>query len=125
VAVGLVAAALAEHRPGRLVGVAVGAAVASGLLFVLHVAKPAGMGFGDVKYAVAIGAVLGWWGIATVVIGLFAGFLVGSVIGLTQAVRAGKLRGATMPFGPSLAIGAVAALLWGQPIAHWYTHLLH
>jgi len=123
VGVGLVAAALAEHRPGKLVGVAVGAAAASGFLFVLHVIKPAGMGFGDVKYAVAIGAVLGWWGIGTVVVGVMAGFFIGSVVGVAQATRAGKLRGATMPFGPALAMGAVVGILWGSRIVDWYSGL--
>jgi leader peptidase (prepilin peptidase) / N-methyltransferase len=123
VAIGLVAAALADGTPRKLVGVALGAALASGFLFLLHVAKPGGMGFGDVKYAVAIGAVLGWTGLGNVVVGLMAGFLIGSVIGIAQAVRAGKLRGATMPFGPSLAAGALFALLWGRPLLDWYTGL--
>lgn len=124
VALGLIVAALAEGRPGKLVGVAVGAASASGFLFVLHVVKPNGMGFGDVKYAVAIGAVLGWWGIGAVTVGVLAGFFIGSIIGVAQAARAGKLRGATMPFGPSLAMGAMVGILWGTAIVDWYQGLL-
>jgi len=121
VAVGLTAAALADHTPRKLVAVAIGAALASGFLFVLHVAKPGGMGFGDVKYAVAIGAVLGWFGLWHVAVGLLAGFLIGSVIGLVQAAVTGRLRGATMPFGPSLAMGALFAVLWGQHVIDWYS----
>ena len=120
VAVGLTAAALADHTPRKLVAVAIGAAVASGFLFVLHVAKPGGMGYGDVKYAVAIGAVLGWFGLWHVAVGLLAAFLIGSVVGLAQAAASGKLRGATMPFGPSLAAGALAAVLWGHHVIDWY-----
>ena len=121
VAVGLTAAALADHAPHKLVAVAAGAAIASGFLFVLHVAKPGGMGFGDVKYAVAIGGVLGWFGLWHVAVGLLAGFLIGSVVGLAQAATTGRLRGATMPFGPSLAAGALVAVLWGKPVIDWYS----
>jgi leader peptidase (prepilin peptidase) / N-methyltransferase len=123
VGIGLVGAALADGTPGKLVGVAAGAALASGFLFVLHVAKPGGMGFGDVKYAVALGAALGWFGIGHVLVGLFLGFLIGSVIGVVQAVRAGRLRGAKMPFGPSLAAGAIVTIAWGRPLIDWYLGL--
>ena len=125
VAAGLVGAALADGTPGKLVGVAVGAAAASGFLYLLHVAKPGGMGFGDVKYAVAMGAVLGWFGLGRVAVGLLAGFLAGSVVGVAQAVRAGRLRGATMPFGPALAAGAMFAIVWGQSVIDWYRGLLN
>jgi leader peptidase (prepilin peptidase)/N-methyltransferase len=71
------------------------------------------MGFGDVKLAVGMGAVLGWYGWSTVLLGAFAGFLLGALHGaaLVAVRRAG--RKTTIPFGPFLLAGALAGLLIG------------
>jgi len=45
---------------------------------VLFLIAPRGFGFGDVKLSLALGAVLGWYGWAIVLIGTFAGVLLGS-----------------------------------------------
>ncbi len=81
--------------------------------FVLWLVNPGGMGFGDVKLAIGIGAVLGWYGWGTVLVGTFAGFLLGAVYGgaLVVARRAG--RRTAIPFGPFLITGAYLGLLAG------------
>ncbi|TVZ81342.1 leader peptidase (prepilin peptidase)/N-methyltransferase [Streptomyces sp. BK340] len=81
--------------------------------YVLYLINPAGMGFGDVKLALGMGAVLGWYGWPTVLLGTFAGFLLGALYGgaLVLARRAG--RRTVIPFGPFLLAGAVAGLLIG------------
>lgn len=82
-----------------------------GLLW-LH--RPA-MGRGDAKLAAAMGA---WLGGGPLVVGLFLGFLLGSVVGLVLWAVRGKKE--PFPFGPMLASGGVAALFVGEPLARWY-----
>ncbi|MEU3826083.1 A24 family peptidase [Streptomyces sp. NPDC029080] len=79
----------------------------------LYRINPGGMGFGDVKLAVGAGAVLGWYGWPTVLLGTFAAFLLGALYGgaLVLARRAG--RRTAVPFGPFLLAGTLAGLLVG------------
>jgi leader peptidase (prepilin peptidase)/N-methyltransferase len=71
------------------------------------------MGFGDVKLALGAGAVLGWYGWSVVLLGTFAGFLLGAFYGgaLVVARRAG--RRTAIAFGPFLIAGAYLGLLVG------------
>ncbi|WP_345057468.1 prepilin peptidase [Streptomyces rameus] len=81
--------------------------------YVLYRINPGGMGFGDVKLAVGSGAVLGWYGWPTVLLGTFAAFLLGALYGgaLVLARRAG--RKTAVPFGPFLLAGTLTGLLVG------------
>ncbi|MCG8966330.1 MULTISPECIES: prepilin peptidase [Streptomyces] len=81
--------------------------------FVLFLVNPAGMAFGDVKLALGAGAVLGWYGWPTLMLGTFAGFLLGALYGgaLVVAGRAG--RGTAIAFGPFLLAGAFLGVLAG------------
>ncbi|MBV2355023.1 A24 family peptidase [Streptomyces sp. J2-1] len=99
----------AGHWPTALYG----ALALGGGYLVLFLVNPSGMGFGDVKLAVGTGAVLGWYGWSTVLLGTFAGFLLGALWAgaLVLARRAG--RGTAVPFGPFLLGGAVLGLLTG------------
>jgi leader peptidase (prepilin peptidase) / N-methyltransferase len=51
-----------------------------------------GFGFGDVKLALVLGAVLGWYSWAIVLVGTFVGYVLGALygIGLILAGRAGR-----------------------------------
>ncbi|MDQ1425477.1 MAG: leader peptidase (prepilin peptidase) / N-methyltransferase [Acidimicrobiaceae bacterium] len=120
----LVLAGLIDHRPRSIAMAAVGAVIAGGFLFVVWFAVPKALGFGDVKYGLVFGALLGWFGLGHVVIGLFLGYLCGSVIGIGMMIVKRKARGLIMPFGPSLALGAWIAALWGTEILDWYRNLL-
>jgi leader peptidase (prepilin peptidase)/N-methyltransferase len=106
------AAALPEHA-GHWLTALLGALVLGGAYFLLFLVNPDGMGFGDVKLALGLGAVLGWYGWATVFLGTFAGFLFGGLygLGLVLARRAG--RRTAIPFGPFLIAGALVGLLTG------------
>ncbi|WP_135230189.1 prepilin peptidase [Deinococcus fonticola] len=79
---------------------------------------PVAMGFGDVKLMAAIGAFLGW---QAVLVALVVSVFAGAVIGL---VMMAMKKGNKIPFGPYLAIGAVVALFWGEPIIRWYSGLM-
>ncbi|WTH77361.1 prepilin peptidase [Streptomyces sp. NBC_00828] len=107
-----VAAAVPEHAGDWLTAL-FGALALGGGYFVLFLINPNGMGFGDVKLALGLGAVLGWYGWSVVFLGTFAGFLLGALYGagLVVARRAG--RKSSIPFGPFLIAGAYAGLLVG------------
>ena len=79
----------------------------------LFLISPNGMGFGDVKLALGLGAVLGWYGWGSVVLGTFAGFLFGGLYGLALVVARRAGRRTSIPFGPFLIAGAFVGLLIG------------
>ncbi|HEX8929709.1 MAG TPA: A24 family peptidase, partial [Actinomycetota bacterium] len=58
----LLAASLAEHDLGRMTRALAAAAVAAAVLLALALISPAGMGLGDVKFALVLGLALGWLG---------------------------------------------------------------
>jgi leader peptidase (prepilin peptidase)/N-methyltransferase len=101
---------------------ALGALGASGFLLAAALAYPAGMGMGDVKLALLMGAAVG----KTVSVALMAGLLAGMIPGLVLFARHGaKARKMGIPFGPFLALGSVVALFWGHDILHAYFSALH
>ena len=79
------------------------------------------MGRGDLKFLAAIGAFLGW---RAVLFSLFAGSLLGSVIGLVTLVAGKPVWSAKLPFGPYLAFGALTWMFFGEVVLHWYGNLL-
>jgi leader peptidase (prepilin peptidase) / N-methyltransferase len=97
-----------------------GAGLMFGLYFLLAVAKPGGMGFGDVKLAGLLGLYLGFAGWSALAVGAFAAFLLGGVVGL--ALIAGRLasRRSAIPFGPFMLAGAACGLAFGAPVTGWY-----
>lgn len=78
-----------------------------------------GMGMGDAKLAAMMGA---WLGPERLVVALFMGFLLGSVIGLILKYRAGKSE--PFPFGPALVVGTFAGLFVGESVWRWYMGLM-
>ncbi|WP_324786340.1 A24 family peptidase [Streptomyces sp. H51] len=107
------AAALVPEHAGDWLTALYGALALGGAFFVLFLINPGGMGFGDVKLAVGLGAALGWYGWPTLMLGTFAAFLLGAVYGgaLVALRRAG--RKTAIPFGPFLITGAFLGLLVG------------
>ncbi len=100
---------------------ALGAVGASGFLLAAALAYPAGMGMGDVKLALMLGAMLG----KTTPVGMLAGMLaalVPSVVLLARHGRAARKMG--LPFAPFLSLGAVLALFAGHPLLHAYLTLM-
>jgi leader peptidase (prepilin peptidase)/N-methyltransferase len=100
---------------------ALGALGASGFLFVAALAYPAGMGMGDVKLALLMGAMLG----RTVGVALMLGMIVALVPGVVLLAKHGqKARKMGIPFGPFLALGSVVALFWGHALLGAYLSLM-
>ena len=98
---------------------AIAAVAACAFLLAAALIYPAGMGMGDVKLCLLLGAMLG----RTVPVALFVGMLAALVPGLYLLARHGsKARKMGIPLGPFLALGAVVALFWGHPILHLWLH---
>ncbi|MFN7729004.1 MAG: prepilin peptidase [Bdellovibrio sp.] len=118
--IGLAGAALSPDRSflDSVLGLVFGGGFLWAVAYFYYVLrKEEGMGGGDIKLLGWIGAVLGWQSIAFTII---AASLVGSVIGLLAASRDNKGMKTVIPFGPSLAFGAVLYVLAGQNISELY-----
>jgi leader peptidase (prepilin peptidase)/N-methyltransferase len=75
------------------------------------------MGFGDVKLVAFFGALLGPWGaLLSIVFGSLLGTL---VIAPLQALGK-REKGAELPFGPFLYLGAYVAFAFGRSLWNWY-----
>jgi len=116
----LVVAALAEGDIRRMETAIAGAAIAFGILLLVHLISPASMGFGDVRLAFILGLFLGWFDLSHVAIGLFVGFALGAIVGVGLMLFGGRTRKDSVSFGPFLAAGAAVAVLFGDPLLHWW-----
>jgi leader peptidase (prepilin peptidase)/N-methyltransferase len=95
---------------------------ASLFLLLAALAYPRGMGMGDVKLALLLGAALG----RTVPIAMFAGMLTALVPSAVLFARHGSAaRKMAIPFAPFLALGGLLGLFAGHELLHAYLNLLH
>ncbi|HQZ40075.1 MAG TPA: prepilin peptidase [Vicinamibacterales bacterium] len=101
-----------------LMGATLGAGILYGIAAVYFaVRREEGLGMGDVKMLAMIGAFLGWKAVlVTLILASFSGALVG--VGLIAASRGGMRL--ALPFGTFLSVGALAAMLVGEPLVTWY-----
>ena len=100
----------AQALLGAALGFIVLRGLAAGAKWML---KASAVGGGDVKTMAAVGAYLGPPG---VVLTIFLGALLGSVIFGPVSYRTGRL----VPFGTFLAAGAAVTYRWGDAITAWY-----
>lgn len=99
---------------------AIGAAALFGFYLLLALIHPAGMGFGDVKLAGVIGAVLAFLSYGTLFTGAVLAFVMAAIVGvMVLATRRGRL-GTTIPFGPYMIAAALVAILAADPLARAY-----
>jgi leader peptidase (prepilin peptidase)/N-methyltransferase len=98
---------LALTDPGLLPGRVAWALGAGGFLLAAALARPDGMGLGDVKLAAVLGLYLGHG----VVAALLAAFATGALAGVAIiSARGWQARSQAIPFAPFLALGALLAL---------------
>jgi leader peptidase (prepilin peptidase)/N-methyltransferase len=94
---------------------------ASLFLLLAALAYPSGMGMGDVKLALLLGAALG----RTVPVAMFAGMLSALVPSAVLFARHGSAaRKMGIPFAPFLALGGLLGLFAGHPLVDAYLNLL-
>jgi leader peptidase (prepilin peptidase) / N-methyltransferase len=86
-------------------------------MLIIHLIYPKGMGLGDVKLSLMLGAFL----VKNVIVGLFLGFLLGSISGLILIISGKKKIKQEIPFGPFISMGSIIALFAGEYILKWYS----
>jgi len=96
---------------------ALAAVGAAGFLLVAALAYPKGMGMGDVKLALLLGAMLGRSVTVALMVGCCAALVPAVVLAFRHGTRARKI---AIPFAPFLAFGAVVALFYGNAILDRY-----
>ena len=93
-----------------------GWAIAGGLFLLLWVVYPRGMGYGDVRLSGVLGIALGNVGWPALVTGLYAGFVLGAVVGgVLSLARVVDRKG--YPFGPFMLVGSVVGIVLSQVLA--------
>jgi leader peptidase (prepilin peptidase)/N-methyltransferase len=107
-------------RDWRLEVTSLGSGAGAFALFLVIALVSGGMGFGDVKLAGFIGLVTGRLGWEVAVLAVFASFFVGGLVAIVLLVARRAGRKSAVPFGPSMAAGAVIALFAGAgPVRAW------
>jgi leader peptidase (prepilin peptidase)/N-methyltransferase len=93
--------------PGGEVERVAAALLGGGVLLVLALVQPAGMGMGDVKLTGVIGLCVGQWVLLALIVGSLGGVLLGAGLAVRRGVRAaGRTQ---IAFGPFLALGGLVA----------------
>ena len=103
-----------------------GAALGSGLLWLVSEAYfrlrgREGMGMGDVKMMLMVGAFLG---AKRTLLTIFAGSLLGSILGLAFMAARRKDSNYELPFGTFLGMAALLVVFFGTPVVSWYQSIL-
>ncbi len=106
-AVPVVAALVLDWSDDLVRSSAAGAALAGVPLLVTHLIAPRGMGFGDVKAGIVLGAALGLLAAPLALLALVLGLLAAATFGLLRRLR-------TIALGPALVAGALLALALGR-----------
>lgn len=96
---------------------AAGALAGAAFFFVAALAYPAGMGMGDVKLALLLGAMLGARVAVAIAVALVASLAPAAAIFARHGRRGRKIG---IPFAPLLALGGVVALFAGRPLLDAY-----
>jgi leader peptidase (prepilin peptidase)/N-methyltransferase len=102
------------HVPEQVIA----GAAAGGFFLLAALARPGGMGMGDVKLAGVLGLYLG----RAVAPALFFALISGVLIGALVIARKGAAEGrkTKVPFGPFLAVGGIVALFVGEMLMDAY-----
>jgi len=113
--VGVLVGWVATRDTDDLVRAGWGWLVAGGLYWLMWRIYPRGMGYGDVRLSGVLGIALGQLGWGPLLVGVYAGFLLGGIVGgLLSLLRVVERKG--YPFGPFMLVGALVGILWGEPI---------
>ncbi len=98
----------------------VAALIVAGLLFLLAIIYPGGMGMGDVKMGGMLGAFLGPYAALAVFLGALAGSIAGGVL-----IAAGRMpRRTALPFGVFMSFGGLVTLFVGPEVWDFYLNLV-
>jgi leader peptidase (prepilin peptidase) / N-methyltransferase len=107
----LLAAAAASGHWAVLLRALLGGLALAGAYLALAVISRGAVGLGDAKLSASLGTMLAWSGWPPLAGGVFAGFLLGAVYGLSLLVSGRATRGQRIPFGPFMVAGTLLVLL--------------
>jgi leader peptidase (prepilin peptidase) / N-methyltransferase len=120
VAAVLVISALATSDWESLARAAIGWAATFLLFLLMWLVYPRGLGYGDVRLSGVLGMALAWEGWPQLVIGLYAAFVLGGIVGgVLSVLKIVDRKG--YPFGPFLMFGAWFAVVVGPSITDWWS----
>jgi leader peptidase (prepilin peptidase)/N-methyltransferase len=103
---------------------AIGWAAAFCLFALLWVLPGAMMAYGDVRLSGLLGMALGWFGVQSLALGLYTGFLLGAVVGLVLS-RLKVFHHRHTPFGPHMIIGALLGVVVPDQLGAAYGWLVN
>ncbi len=105
-----------------ILGILIGGGSLFSIAWLYHLlTQKEGMGGGDIKLLAMMGAIIGWQG---VLFAIFVASAVGTVSGMLLMLKNRKTMKLAIPFGPFLAIGGTAYILFGPQLIAWYFNLL-
>ncbi|MCX4640206.1 A24 family peptidase [Streptomyces platensis] len=107
------AAALLPGHQGSWIASVEASLVLGVIYFAMFLINPSGMGFGDVKLALTVGALLGWYGWPILFLGTLVTFACGALFAIGLLITRRATRRSAMAFGPFMLIGALAGVLFG------------
>lgn len=116
---------LAAAETGHWRDFVIGVLCAAGwfvVFFVMNLASPRLMGFGDVRLSLVLGLSLGWLGLGYVLLGFFAANLIGAAVGITLIATKHMERQSRIPYGVFLALGCAVAVFAGPELLRPFTH---
>ena len=106
---------------GALLEALAGAGVGFVVLLLIALVARGGMGGGDVKFAVVIGA---WTGLRLVGVALMLSVVLGGIVAILLLIARRNGRKDAIPFAPFLCTGTALTLVYGSTIWNWYIDLL-
>jgi leader peptidase (prepilin peptidase) / N-methyltransferase len=124
VAVLLAVAAMGDQEWWPLARAAIGAAAMFAFYFAVIFAYPAGMGFGDVKLAGLLGALMGYLSWSALFVSTFGAFLLGAIVGVALIATSRGGRKTAIPFGPFMIAAALISVFAGGWLADQYLRLV-
>ncbi len=119
----LIAASAHSGNWHQLTLAAISAVAWYALFFIINLASPRVLGFGDVRLALLLGLGLGWFGWRFVVIGFFAANLIGALIGLSLIATKRLSHDQPIPYAVFLALGTAVAVYAGPEITPLFSRI--
>ncbi len=108
----LLLAAAVEGEWDRLLRAVLAGLVVLAGYFVLAWISPTSLGLGDVKLSGLLGMFLGWLSWRAVLLGTLSAFAIFALVALVLLAARRTSRGADLPFGPAMVLGAAAGAAW-------------
>ncbi len=110
-----------ESMGMRVAYTTLGGAIGFVVFLLIALVSRGGMGWGDVKLAALIGLATGF---PLVFVAIIMAAILGGIVAVVLLITRRRGRREMIPFGPFLAVAAMATLLWGNNILGWYLGLM-